>query len=61
MNAGLAGREKSLSMKKGKSLPQWIGRNNSYKQIIVEGEFKLGDKLKVEIVKAETFDLRGKC
>ena len=45
---------------KGKELLQWIGRNNSYKQIIVEGEFKLGDKLKVEIVKAETFDLRGK-
>lgn len=45
---------------KGKDLQQWIGRNNAYKQIIVEGDFKLGDKLKVEIVKAEMFDLRGK-
>ena len=45
---------------KGKELRQWIGRNDSYKQIIVEGDFKLGDKLKVEIVKAEMFDLRGK-
>ena len=27
---------------KGKELRQWIGRNDSYKQIIVEGDFKLG-------------------
>lgn len=45
---------------KGKEERQWIGRNDSYKQIIVEGDFKLGDKIKVHIVKAEKFDLRGK-
>ena len=45
---------------KGKEERQWIGRNNSYKQIVVEGEFKLGDRLKVRIVKAERFDLRAK-
>ncbi|MDO8510716.1 MAG: tRNA (N(6)-L-threonylcarbamoyladenosine(37)-C(2))-methylthiotransferase [Nanoarchaeota archaeon] len=45
---------------KGRESGQWMGRNNSYKQIIVEGDFKLGDMLQVQIVKAETFDLRGK-
>ena len=45
---------------KGKEERQWMGRNDSYKQIIVEGDFKPGDKLKVRIVKAERFDLRGK-
>ena len=45
---------------KGKEEKQWIGRNDSYKQVIVEGDFKLGDKVKVQIVKAETFDLRGR-
>ncbi len=45
---------------KGKEEKQWIGRNDSYKQVIVEGDYKLGDKIKVQIVKAETFDLRGK-
>ena len=49
-----------LIEEKGKEERQWIGRNGSYKQIIVEGDFKLGDKLQVQIVKAEMFDLRGK-
>lgn len=44
----------------GRESGQWIGRNDSYKKIIVEGDYKIGDKLKVRIVKAETFDLRGK-
>ncbi len=39
---------------------QWIGRNDSYKQILVEGEFKLGQVVKVQIIKAETFDLRAR-
>jgi len=38
----------------------WMGRNDSYKQVLVEGDFKLGDKVKVQIVKAERFDLRGR-
>jgi len=45
---------------KSKEERQWMGRNDSYKQIIVDGEFKLGDKIKVQIVKAERFDLRGR-
>lgn len=45
---------------KGKEEQQWMGRNNSYKQVLVEGNYKLGDKLPVVIVKAEKFDLRGK-
>ena len=39
---------------------QWIGRNYAYKPIILEGEFTLGDKVNVEIVKTEKFALRGK-
>jgi threonylcarbamoyladenosine tRNA methylthiotransferase CDKAL1 len=42
---------------KGKTDNQWIGRNESYKQIIVQGEFKLGQELNVKINKAETFAL----
>ncbi len=45
---------------KGREPRQWIGRNDSYKQIIVEGDFKLGDKIKVQVIKAEIFDLRGR-
>ena len=45
---------------KGPESGQWIGRNCSYKRIVVDGDFKLGDKIKVQIVKAERFDLRGK-
>lgn len=39
---------------------QWIGRNDSYKPVVVEGDFKLGDVIKVKIVKTETFALIGK-
>jgi len=45
---------------KGKEAGQWIGRNYAYKQVLVEGDFKLGDQVTVQIVKAETFDLRGR-
>ncbi len=44
---------------KSKEDQQWIGRNDSYKPVIVEGSFKLGDIVKVKIVKTSTFDLRG--
>ena len=46
---------------KGKESGQWMGRNDSYKQVMVEGDYKLGDKIRVVIVKAEKFDLRGKA
>ena len=38
---------------------QWVGRNTSYKPVIVEGEFKMGQVVKVTIEKANTFDLHG--
>ena len=40
--------------------PQWIGRNEYYKPVIVEGNFKLGDLLKVKIIKFGKFELQGK-
>ena len=44
---------------KGKEEKQWIGRNDHYKPVIVEGDFKLGDVVNVKIVKSGMFDLRG--
>ena len=38
---------------------QWIGRNDSYKPVLVEGNFKLGEIVTVAITKTTTFDLRG--
>ncbi|PIN74895.1 hypothetical protein COV17_04470 [Candidatus Woesearchaeota archaeon CG10_big_fil_rev_8_21_14_0_10_36_11] len=38
---------------------QLIGRNNYYKPIIVEGDFKLGDVVNVKVVKSGMFDLKG--
>jgi threonylcarbamoyladenosine tRNA methylthiotransferase CDKAL1 len=43
----------------GKNENQFIGRNHSYKPVIVEGEFKLGQVINVKIVKTTTWDLRG--
>jgi len=43
----------------GKEENQFIGRNSSYKPVIVEGEFKLGQVVNVKIVKTTTWDLRG--
>jgi threonylcarbamoyladenosine tRNA methylthiotransferase CDKAL1 len=39
---------------------QFIGRNDSYKPIIVSGDYKFGDKIRVEVTKINAFDLRGK-
>ncbi|MEK6938333.1 MAG: tRNA (N(6)-L-threonylcarbamoyladenosine(37)-C(2))-methylthiotransferase [Nanoarchaeota archaeon] len=44
---------------KGKESRQWIGRNESYKPVVVEGEFKLGQILRVKVERATTFDLRA--
>ena len=44
---------------KGKLDNQWIGRNSSYRQIIVEGNYKLGDLVAVRITKANIYDVRG--
>jgi len=45
---------------KGSELNQWIGRNDSFKPIIVEGDYKLGQRLKVKVEKTTIFDLRAK-
>lgn len=45
---------------KGREEGQWFGRNFAYKPVLVEGNFKLGDKVKVKIEKTTMFDLRGK-
>lgn len=36
-----------------------IGRNFAYKQVIVKGNFELGEKLQVKVNKVSSFDLRG--
>ncbi|PIN74010.1 2-methylthioadenine synthetase [Candidatus Woesearchaeota archaeon CG10_big_fil_rev_8_21_14_0_10_45_16] len=45
---------------KGTQENQWIGRNEAYKQVLVDGNFSLGQKVKVRIDKTTTFDLKGK-
>jgi len=45
---------------KGRDENQWSGRNEYYKPIIVEGDFKLGEIVKVKIYKTERFALLGK-
>ncbi len=44
---------------KGTKPGQWVGRNDSYKPVLVEGDYKVGDTVPVKITKAGTFDLRG--
>ena len=48
-----------LVNEKGKVENQWIGRNKSYKPVIVDGNFKLGQVLRVKIKKSTDWDLRG--
>jgi threonylcarbamoyladenosine tRNA methylthiotransferase CDKAL1 len=43
----------------GKEAGQWIGRNNSYKPVIVRGDFKLGQIIKIKVVKTADWDLKG--
>lgn len=43
---------------KGKD-DSWIGRNFAYKQVIVKGNYKLGENVKVKIVNTTVFDLRA--
>ncbi len=44
---------------KGKEPNQWVGRNFSYKPVLIEGDQRLGDIIKVKIKKAADWDLRG--
>ena len=43
----------------GEKEGQWIGRNFAYKQVLVEGKYNIGQRLKVKIEHGTTFDLRG--
>lgn len=38
----------------------FVGRNFSYKPIIIKGDHKLGDEVKVKVLYATSYDLRGK-
>lgn len=44
---------------KGIQQNEWIGHNGYYKGVIVEGEFKIGDEIKIRIVKTGRLELRG--
>ncbi|MDP3734370.1 MAG: MiaB/RimO family radical SAM methylthiotransferase [Nanoarchaeota archaeon] len=44
---------------KGNESGYWIGRNLSYKPIIIQGNFRLGDTVTVRITKSSVFELRG--
>ncbi len=43
---------------KGKD-DSWIGRNFAYRPVVVKGDFKLGDVVKVKINSVTSYDLRG--
>ncbi|MAG61147.1 hypothetical protein CL619_05140 [archaeon] len=45
--------------KKGKEADQWIGFTLSYNQVVVNGEYKLGQKIRVKVVKTRIFSLVG--
>jgi len=45
---------------KGELEKQWIGRNVAYKSVIVEGDYTLGQVLKVKIENVNSSDLKGK-
>ncbi len=49
---------KILIDEKGK-YDSWIGRNDCYKPVVVQGDFSLGDEINVKITNATSFDLRG--
>ncbi|HLC70569.1 MAG TPA: TRAM domain-containing protein [Candidatus Nanoarchaeia archaeon] len=54
------GWEGSIIISEKGTLPnQWIGRNEYYKPIMVEGEYKIGDTMNVRIAKAGTVELKG--
>ncbi|MFH1683135.1 MAG: tRNA (N(6)-L-threonylcarbamoyladenosine(37)-C(2))-methylthiotransferase [Candidatus Woesearchaeota archaeon] len=45
---------------KGKDEREWIGKNFGYKQVVVQGDFKPGDKVRVKIDRITAVDLRGR-
>ena len=49
-----------LIIEKGKFENDWIGRNFGYKQAVMQGDFKMGEKVRVKVDKITTYDLRGR-
>ena len=45
---------------KGTEENQWIGKNNYYKSLILEGTFRLGEIVHVKIIKTDQFGLYAK-
>ena len=39
----------------------FVGRNFAYRPVIVSGNFKIGDIIKVKITNVTSFDLRGEA
>jgi tRNA A37 methylthiotransferase MiaB len=37
----------------------FVGRNYTYKPVIVKGDYKIGDEINVKIKETRVFDLRG--
>lgn len=52
--------EEVLINEKGKKPGQWKARTSSYKQVLLNGDFKLGQKTKVKIISTTINDLIGK-
>ncbi len=44
---------------KGTGQNQWTGRNYAYKPVMVEGNYRLGEKIHVTVQKVGVFELRG--
>jgi len=44
---------------KGKN-DSWIGRNFAYRPVVIEGDFKLGQKVRVQVFEATSYDLRAR-
>ncbi len=47
-----------LINEKGKD-GSWVGRNYAYKPVIVKGDFKLGDEIKIKVSESTAYDLRS--
>ncbi len=54
----IGGSEKILITEQGKN-NTFIGKNSSYKQVVVKGDLKIGDEVTVKIASVSALDLKG--
>lgn len=54
----ISGTQKNQRFLLGKD-NQWIGKNYAYKQVVVEGDYQIGDQIGVQIVAVGTYNLWG--